>query len=81
MLELAITLITAVSVLLGAALIVTSLRLYVRVRIVKFYGLDDWFMLLTMVSRLLCPLSRDEANRTALVRRVLRHVHMGHATG
>ena len=46
---LGISLYTSGAVLLFLALVTTSLRCYVRIRIVKVFGLDDWLMVLAMV--------------------------------
>lgn len=41
---------TAALVLWSLAAVATALRVYVRTRIMKAFTIDDWFMMLAMVS-------------------------------
>ena len=49
--DIASSTIVAQAVTLTLAFILVSLRLFVKVRIIHKYGLDDWFVVLGLVSR------------------------------
>jgi hypothetical protein len=50
--DLGISLFASTGILLSLATITTSLRCIARIYIAKNFGLDDWLMVLTLVSRI-----------------------------
>lgn len=45
----------------GLALVCVTLRSYARLRIVRHFGLEDWFMVLSMVRHAPCHASHSHA--------------------